>query len=189
MNELYFVTGNEGKFQEISEYIERHQLPIRLIKHNVDLDELQDMDEVRVLTAKAEQAWNLLRKPLIIDDGGFYFDEFGKFPGPLSKDVINGLGAKGLMHLSKLNPGVTIYSWIAYVDATGTVHTFRGETHGKCLLEGSFRGKKGLMFYGLYQADGTDKPLADIQSCNENDNLFHRLIAFRKFCDLLHLTH
>lgn len=184
MQELLFVSGNRGKFQELTDYLGRHNIPVKLVFVEADLEELQERDEKKVVLHKARDAWNKFKKPLIIDDGGFYYHAYPEFPGTLSKQAIQTLGMKGLFKLAEDGPGATIYSWIVYVEGEETMQLFRGETVGTVDQARAFEGRPGLRFYGIFKPDGSEKVLADMNSNpEEGDFYFHRLRAFKKFCD------
>lgn len=79
---LYFITGNESKFKEVEWVISNK---IELIKFPADLPEPQTTDLREISRVKALAAWELVKKPVIVDDTGNYFDAYHDFPGPFAK--------------------------------------------------------------------------------------------------------
>ena len=61
--ELYFVTGNKRKIREFEEI-----LGIKLKHADIELDELQETDSEKVSEHKARQAFDKLKKPVIVND-------------------------------------------------------------------------------------------------------------------------
>jgi inosine/xanthosine triphosphate pyrophosphatase family protein len=53
----------------------------------MDIPELDSQDLIAISQDKAKKAFEKLKKPLIVDDSGIYFDEYPGFPGPLAKRV------------------------------------------------------------------------------------------------------
>src|SRR5690242_7385651 len=98
---LYFVTTNAGKFEEVKKWINELDPSIDLIQVSLDIPEHQSLDVHKVALAKAIDAWNLVKKPLLIDDGGIYLEKYNKFPGTLSKFVADGIGIEGILTLCK----------------------------------------------------------------------------------------
>lgn len=57
--------------------------------------------EVSILKLhKSRQAYARFRRPVIVEDGGFFLDELGGFPGALAKLATSMLGLEGLIGLA-----------------------------------------------------------------------------------------
>lgn len=61
ITELYFVTGNPVKFQEVSTFFAKYAPQISVKQFDVDLPEIQTLDQTAIAVDKARQAWNLLK--------------------------------------------------------------------------------------------------------------------------------
>src|SRR3972149_1427183 len=94
MKKIYIATTNKGKVEEISEML---KIPLEFAK--LELDEIQSMDLEYVARKKAEEAFKILKKPVIVDDVGVYFKAWNKFPGPFVKYIHILLGNKKLLEL------------------------------------------------------------------------------------------
>ena len=95
---LYFVTKNQGKFEEVARVLSPE---ITLIKKEIEILEPQIFDVFKISQFKAEQAFKVLKHPLIVDDTGVYFSCYKNFPGALARLIYEGLGIEGLMRLLK----------------------------------------------------------------------------------------
>ncbi|HEX2253553.1 MAG TPA: non-canonical purine NTP pyrophosphatase [Thermoanaerobaculia bacterium] len=86
-----FVTGSAAKRAEaeriLGETVEVHPL---------DLPEIQSLDLLEVLRAKAEEAWRCLGRPLVVEESGLDLEALGGFPGPLVKWMLEAAGAERL---------------------------------------------------------------------------------------------
>src|SRR3972149_6956296 len=98
-NELHYVTTNPGKFTEIADYLHTASPQITLKQFSPDITEIQTTDQLAIAVDKAKKAWDLLKKPLLLDDAAIYFEKYHKFPGTLSKFVSEGIGFEGLKRL------------------------------------------------------------------------------------------
>lgn len=103
MNEInkktvYYVTGNPSKFKLFAQFIPPHST-IELKQFAANLFEEQIEDQQEIALSKAKQAWNMLKKPLIVDEVGVYFHKYNNFPGAFTKFVYKGLGFEGIYKL------------------------------------------------------------------------------------------
>ena len=115
---LYFITGNDSKFKEVQWVISNK---IELIKFPADLPEPQTTDLREISRVKALAAWELVKKPVIVDDTGNYFDAYHDFPGPFAKFAYKQLWFEWF---KKLLTGVVNTGWmttvVSYMDETLT---------------------------------------------------------------------
>ena len=86
----------------------------------MNLEEIQSASVEQVAMHKARQAYARLRCPVIVEDGGFFLDELGGFPGALAKPVTRMLGLDGLIRLAGLTctRAAHFESTLAYIDPT-----------------------------------------------------------------------
>jgi len=95
---LTLVTGNPNKLEEarrILQDVPAARVP-DLAVESVDLPEIQSLDLLEVLEAKAEEAWRRLRRPVVVEETGLEIEVFGGFPGPLVKWMLRSMGAEGI---------------------------------------------------------------------------------------------
>jgi non-canonical purine NTP pyrophosphatase (RdgB/HAM1 family) len=85
------VTGNVHKAEEA-----RRIAGFELETVTVDLPEIQSLSLEEVLEAKAQEAWERIRRPLVVDETGLDLACFGGFPGPLIKWMLQATGAAGI---------------------------------------------------------------------------------------------
>jgi len=85
------VTGNAGKIAEA-----RLALSADLEAVEVDLPEIQSLDYLEVLRAKADEAWRRVGRPLVVEEAGLDLHALSGFPGPLVKWMLQAVGAEGL---------------------------------------------------------------------------------------------
>ena len=82
---IHYVTGNQGKFQEVNYFIQTNTKNIELIQFDAQIPEIQTLDQKTVAMDKAIKAWEIVQKPLIVDDSAIYFKKYNKFPGTFFK--------------------------------------------------------------------------------------------------------
>jgi inosine triphosphate pyrophosphatase len=80
MANVTFITGNQNKADYLSKYFGH---PVDHVKLN--LDEIQSTDLNEIVEHKVRQAYELLEKPVIVEDVSLEFAAFGGLPGPFIK--------------------------------------------------------------------------------------------------------
>ncbi|MGH3889930.1 MAG: non-canonical purine NTP pyrophosphatase [Pseudonocardiaceae bacterium] len=132
---ITFVTGNAGKFATAREHLA--SLGVELEQVTLDLDEIQSSSVQEVALHKAQQAFRALRRPVIIEDSGFYIDELNGFPGPSVKFVIKALEAEGIARLADQTATRKCHfqGVLVYIDAHGVPRTFVDEGDGGTIAE------------------------------------------------------
>lgn len=121
---IAFVTSNSGKYSTACDHLS--PIGIELEHVRLDLDEIQSDSVATVALHKAQHAFRILRRPLIIEDSGFYIDELDCFPGPFVKYVIKSIGARGMARLADLTTTRRCHfeGVLVYLDAHGVPRTF-----------------------------------------------------------------
>jgi len=75
-----FITGNQNK----ADYLSR-SLGIELIHQKIDLDEIQSPDPAAVIEHKVRQAYQLIKKPVLVEDTSLCFNALDGLPGTFVK--------------------------------------------------------------------------------------------------------
>jgi non-canonical purine NTP pyrophosphatase (RdgB/HAM1 family) len=115
---LVMATSNPAKAATAAEHLAPYGITVEHVP--VDLDEIQSVSVEQIALHKARQAYTKLGRPVIVEDGGFFIDELGGFPGALAKAATSLLGLDGLVRLADLTSTRTAHfeSSLAYADAT-----------------------------------------------------------------------
>ncbi len=175
---LLIATGNKGKMEEAREIL---RIPLEV--KDVDLEEVQSMDLEHVAKRKAEVAFDLLKKPLIVDDVGVFIEAWNGFPGPFAKYLFESLGYDGILRLLEKedNRNVIVRSAVGYHDGKN-VHVFVGEAKGK--LTRQKRGERGWGFDPIIIPEGFDQTFAEMGPEGKN-KISHRRKALDKLREYL----
>ena len=94
---ITLVTSNPAKYEPFAADLERLRLTIQPPAQ--PLPELQSLNFIETLMAKAKAAAALFGRPVIVDDTGLVLEAYPSFPGPLTSTVLRSLGAPGLRRL------------------------------------------------------------------------------------------
>lgn len=172
------ATGNRKKFREIATVLAEFQIEPEYVE--VETDESgTSLDDIVV--SKAQQAFEKIKKPLIVDDTGIFFCAFKNFPGHLSKRIFNSIGYEGIFrHLESRMRDAYFRTLICYIDES-TTRVFEGTLHGTIthhVYEAP--GFNELPFVKIFIPNNHNIPLS-MMSIEKIAEISHRGKAVRKF--------
>lgn len=165
--DIAICTSNEGKRAECERI-----LGVALVSTPAKIDEIQGIDAEAVCRDKAARAFELIGRPLIVDDTGLGLDALGGFPGAL---ITWATGAGGNEILHRMLPDgaradAEVVTAIGFADAGG-VHVFVGRSRGTVLEHP--RGDQGFGFDEIFVPDGGSRSLAEMDAA-EKDSISPR---------------
>ena len=174
-SELFFVSSNENKFQEAERILSNFGMQINFFK--TTLEEIQSNDLNDIAEQKAINAYEIVKKPIIIEDDGLFIDSLNGFPGPYSSYVYDTIGNKGIMNLLENSEvrDAKFVSIIAYCDNDCDVKLFESSIPGKI---SSIIEKGGWGYDPIFIPDGESKTYANV---SDKDKFSHRSAALTKF--------
>ena len=149
MKDIVFVTGNKNKAKHLSDL-----LGIEIDYHDIELQEIQSMDVVEVAREKAIRAYDIIQRPVLVEDQAVYLEALGGFPGPFIKYMVESSG--GIESIARIindydNRRCIAKDVFVYYDGEHT-EIFVGE-HGGTIAN-SPRGTGGWGWDPVYCPDG-----------------------------------
>ena len=180
MRKIHFITGNKSKFKEAKLILS----DITLIQKDLKLTEPKTLNQEEVVLEKAKQAFKKLRKPVLVDDTGIYFEEFKSFPGTYTKTLFKAIGFKGVERLLKnANRKAHFKTLLCYKDKK-TTKIFEGIWKGKIISNISKMFNPDWEYNSIFIPKNFKKPLSEI-SLEERAKHSHRKKAFNSFIKYL----
>ena len=125
--DLYFITSNKGKAQTLQRSLDvAGCTDIKIIQKNMDLMEPQADTVAEVSRYKAEEAYKILKAPLLVEDGSFCIEALNGFPGVYTKYVLETIGVEGIVKLmqGQTNRQTKFVSCATFVDEKGEISQF-----------------------------------------------------------------
>ena len=175
---LYFATGNKGKFVQVQPVLAEYG--VELEQKQVEFEEPDCEDLKEIALAKARQAFQQLKQPLIVEDTGFFLEAHPGFPGPHTKWVFEKIGFEGFLKLlsgkSKKGFFKTI---ICFIDGKDSFKFFEGEWHGRISSKISEKSSKTLPYAQFFIGEGEKMPSIEM-SAGEKAKKSQRGIASNK---------
>jgi inosine triphosphate pyrophosphatase len=177
MNTLRVITGNQGKFNEIKNFLESYNFHIEQI--DIDLEEIQELDPLKIIEHKAYQALQAGYRKFILEDTSLYINGLNRLPGTFIKWFLKELGPEGIYALASCmgDRSAVAETVIAYAADNHNVHVFRGETSGSIVPP---RGTYGFGWSSIFQPNGSLKTYGEMLY-EEKYPFNQRIKALEKF--------
>lgn len=168
MKEIVFVTHNKGKIASAQKYLNN----VKLTTYEYELEEPRSDDIKEIAKAKVIQAYELVKKPCIALDAGFFIESLNGFPKAFVNFALETLGIEGILRTMQgiTNRKCCFKECLAYHDGK-EIHYFYGNHPGRLTNEirGNDTNKKWSDLWYIYIPDGYDKTLAEMTE-EERDN-------------------
>lgn len=162
MKEIVFVTHNKGK----AKFAEKYFKNLKINTYNFELDEPRSDDLKEIATAKVKQAYDVVKKPCIALDTGFFIEELNGFPKAFVNFSLDTIGIDGMLKLmeNKENRKCKFDECLAYYDGVGDIKYFYGCSQGNLSYEkrGINREEKWSDLWYVFKPKGFEKTLAEM---------------------------
>lgn len=177
MEDIFFVTGNRHKFDEVKKMLEGSEINLLWSDANVIEHKYDSVKEVAI--AKALSSMKLIGKPLIVEDTGICFKAYKDFPGPNAKVLFHGIGAEGVLKLLEGKSREAVFR-TAMAFARPDLHpiAFVGECNGK--IADKISEKIDFDYDVLFIPDGESRTFSEMTK-EEKAKYSHRAKAVEEF--------
>jgi XTP/dITP diphosphohydrolase len=186
-NLIYFVTGNNYKFKEISDLFSRENLNFNLKQGNIKTIEIQTANLKEVAIFKLNSVRGQINGSYFIEDAGFFVDKpLNGFPGVYSSYIMKTIGNEGVLRLIDdfENTDAHFTSIIAlYYKPLDRNYFFEGVVHGK--ISETMRGSGGFGFDPIFLPDVKQNMTFAELTTEEKNRISHRGIAWTNFIKFL----
>ena len=184
MNTIYYATSNAGKFRCVENFFKTHHPEIKVEQFKFDAEEIQSSSQKKVALNKAQQAFDALKKPLLVDDAGVYFQEYNNFPGTITKFLYKGVGFDGIFKLINENSKVSLILTLVYIDGEKTI-TFEGRCDGTVIKPNTDGSDidNSIPWEFVFIPEGQQKTYYQLRGTDLFNETHFRLRALRKFID------
>jgi len=182
--ELYFVTGNKHKFEEVKALISKLEPSIQLKPlSGVRKLEIQASALEKIALFAAEDLSRKIGVNFFIEDAGLFIDALRGFPGPYSHYVYKTIGCEGILKLMEgiSNRNAEFRSVIA-LSFGGIIKIFRGVVRGT--ISTDMRGEYGFGFDPIFIPEGSDKTFAEMKT-EEKNRVSHRARSVRSMIEFI----
>jgi len=179
MKKIYFVTTNKHKFREVKDVLKDY--PIELEHLDMEYEENHDSSMEEIAKGAAKKLAEQLKKTVVVDDTGLFFEAFNGFPGALPKFVFNSIGYKGILKLlDGENRKAYFKTVVGYCEPGKEPVIFEGELHGNITDEVYGLDKDDMPYNRIFVPDGETRPIVET-TIQERNKFLQRAKAFKKF--------
>jgi|HubBroStandDraft_1064217.scaffolds.fasta_scaffold07294_12 non-canonical purine NTP pyrophosphatase (RdgB/HAM1 family) len=152
---LLFVTSSHGKLAEVRRIV---GTPVEMI--DIELVEPQAVDLDVVVAAKAQQAYEHVRRPVIVEDSGLFISAWNGLPGALVKWFLQCVDVTGICDMLHEFPvrEATARTCVGFHD--GQLRIFEGTVKGS--IARSPRGERGFGFDSIFIPEGSERTFGEM---------------------------
>ena len=176
MEEIIFVTHNKGKMA----YAQTKLKDINFKIYEYDIDEPRSDDVAYISKYKVIKAFELIKKPCISQDSGFWIDELNGFPKAFVNFCLDTIGIKGILKLmeGKTNRKCRFIECLSYYDGKD-LFQFDGKHEGVLSEEilGNNTDKKWSDLWYIFKPYGHDRTLAQVTYDEISNNISQNSIS------------
>jgi len=159
MRQFTLITGNQHKADYLAKWL---GMPVDHQK--VDLPELQSLDLREIVVAKVQAAYDIVNKPVVVEDVSLAFTAMGRLPGPLIKWFLEEIGPDGLVKIADGLPHRKAVASMLYAYYDGQhMELFEGTAEGS--VADAPRGVNSFGAKGwnpIFIPNGSDKTFAEM---------------------------
>lgn len=185
--EITFATGNKGKVMSMQRHITQLGIDAVIVQASIELTEIQADTATEVAQAKAKQAYEQIKKAVLVDDSSFHISALGGFPGPYIKYMLTTIGVEGIIDFMKDKADRSAYflSSLVYIDNQGDEHIFNDLPYQGVITEAIDQYTSETAWGELYKIFipiGSDKVLARMTSADHARVDKKQANSYEDFC-------
>lgn len=177
---INLITSNKNKARVFKSFLEP-EIKVKQLK--LEYPELRSDDPEEIVKLAAKQLSVILKKPVVVEDSGFFIKALNGFPGTCTKYVYERIGNKGFLKIMKNVKDRTCYykSAVAYCKPNKKPAGFLGIEEGKVATKE--KGKYGWAVDPIFIPKGSRKTYGEMKDNDEKKSF--RKNAILKLRDYL----
>lgn len=155
MKNITYITGNQKKADYLASYLGH---PI--LHQKIDLDEIQSLDLKKIVKHKVRQAYDLIKKPVVVEDTSLEFKALGGLPGPFIKYFLEQMSLEDISSLlDEKDKSAMMKCVFGYFDGENEAY-FEGSLGG--IITDKPKGNGGYGFDGIFIPEGFNVTRAEL---------------------------
>ncbi len=159
--DIFFISSNANKRKEVCELLGSGNITIHTV--NLKIEEIQSVDMAKIAEDKALRGFKEVWRPVLVEQTGLLFKEFGSLPGGFTQIFWDTLKAEKFSRFFTLPDfeDAVAKSVFAYCDGQ-SIKVFKSETHGKIVSPQGLDGD--LSWDCVFVPDGHTQTLSEIST-------------------------
>lgn len=172
---ISLISTNKRKFLFYDKLLRINFPDIKLINQNFEFRQSRSLDEFEIARDRVDQALKFFNPPFLIDQEGFYLNEFPAFPGVISRQVTQSMGWTGILKIAGPKKLASLFCHITLIDSGELISVFREETKGTLVQPED--GNSGETIYDYFVPSEQKLTLTQLESAGELQAFFPRYRA------------
>jgi len=157
MKDFVFITGNQHKADALAKWL---GCPVN--HHKLDLDEIQSLSIRTVTEYKARQAYEIVNRPVLVEDVALTLTAAGRLPGTYVKWFLQEIGTEGICKFADTLDHRGAIASVCYGFYDGKqMHFFENHVDGTAAPEP--RGARGFGWDSVFIPKGSKKTYAELE--------------------------
>jgi len=167
MKNITYITGNQHKADYLANY-----LGYSIDYQKIDLEEIQSMDLKKIVKHKVKQAYDIIKKPVVVEDTSLEFKALGNLPGPFIKHFLVQMSEKDICSLlDGKDRNAKARCVFGYFDGENEIY-FEGEMDGKIAKKPA--GDGGYGFDRIFIPEGYNVTRAE-QNAEDHKTVYLKI--------------
>jgi len=179
MKTIYLLTSNPGKVEETRLHLKKFGIDV--VAKNIEIPEIKSDHQEDIAIEKVKFAAKKIKKSVIAEDTGIYFEAYKNFPGTSSRWIFESLGYEGIL---KLLEGKTRKAYfkttVGFCEPGKKPKTFVGVCKGEITAKPRGTPHPRLPYDAIFIPEGDERTFAEITK-EEKAKYSHRTKALEKF--------
>ncbi len=188
--QLFFITGNSHKYNEISKIFKRENINYDLTQLDLNPIEIQANDLKEVALYKLNSIKTKVKGSFFVEDAGLFINyPLNGFPGVYSSYIFKTIGNNGILKLLTNidNSKAHFKSIIAlYFEPLEKNYIFEGKVEG--IISKMIRGSQGFGYDPIFIPKNNPQKTFGEMRIEEKNNISHRSKAITKLIQFLKIN-
>lgn len=159
MKKIYFLSSNKFKIQEVKDILSSPLITVESVSEKIN--EIQSDDMQAIVKDKVIKAYQIIARPILVEQTGLLIEDFGNLPGGLTQIFWDSLKADKFSKFFTNNNSLSVVAKtvLAYCDGK-RIHYFDGEISGK--IVNPPRGNRDFQWDCIFEPKGYNQTFAEM---------------------------
>jgi len=181
MKTIYLLTSNPGKVEEIKLHLKKFGIDV--VAEDMEIPEIKSDNQEDIAIEKVKFAAKKIKKPVITEDTGIYFEAYKNFPGTNSRWVFETVGYEGILKLLEDKIRKAYFkTTIGFCEPGEESKVFVGICRGEITNKLTGNPHPRLPYDAIFIPEGDTRTFAEMTK-EEKNKFSHRAKAVEKFAE------
>jgi XTP/dITP diphosphohydrolase len=181
MKTIYLLTSNPGKVEEIKLHLKKFGIDV--LAKDMEISEIKSDNQEDIAIEKVKFAAKKIKKSVIAEDTGIYFEAYKNFPGTNSRWIFDSLGYGGILKLLEGKARKAFFkTTVGFCEPNKEPKIFVGICRGEITDKPRGNPHPRLPYDAVFIPEGETRTFAEMTK-EEKNKYSHRAKAVEKFAE------